>query len=160
MMLIHQAIPCIMHLENRSGEKILTMLLSIGAEIYQRRRAGASLDGYVQEVQRIVQTVILGTEWRPKQWRAPMKEKGNEIGKVSLSNSTTRDFMSGVLPLVNYIFSHPEDIELRNKWIEAVTLYKSAIELLRKPTVFSDDKIEEFQVLVDDFYQNWVELVG
>jgi len=160
LMLIHQAIPCIMHLENRSGEKILTMLLSIGADLYQRRRGGASLDGYVKEVQRIVQSVILGTEWRPKQWRVPMKEKGDKIGKVSLSNSTTREFISNCYPLIDYIFGHPDDMELRNKWMEAVTYYNEAIELLRKPTNFSDDEIEEFQTLVDDFYKLWVELVG
>jgi hypothetical protein len=160
LMLIHQAIPCIMHLENRSGEKILTMLLSVGADHYQRHRGGASLDGYVKEVQRIVQTIILGTEWRPKQWRVPMKEKGDEIGKVSLSNSTTRQFMSNCYPLIDYIFSRPEDAELRTKWRDTITLYNSAIDLLRKPTIFSDDEIEEFQTLVDDFYKHWIELVG
>jgi hypothetical protein len=30
LMLIKQAIPCIMHLENRVGEKLITILLSIG----------------------------------------------------------------------------------------------------------------------------------
>ncbi len=44
--------------------------------------------------------------------------------------------------------------------MEAVTYYNEAIELLRKPTNFSDDEIEEFQTLVDDFYKLWVELVG
>jgi hypothetical protein len=132
------------------------MLLSVGADHYQQHRGGASLDGYVKEVQRIVQTIILGTEWRPKQWRVLMKEKEVEIGKVSLSNSTTRQFMSNCYPLIDYIFSHPEDAELRTKWSDTITLYNSAIELLCKPTIFSDDKIEDFQTLVDDFYKHWI----
>lgn len=37
LLLIHQAIPCIMQCEKRVGEKILTMILSIGAELYQKK---------------------------------------------------------------------------------------------------------------------------
>jgi len=35
LMLISQAIPCIMHLENRVGEKLITVLLARAAEKYQ-----------------------------------------------------------------------------------------------------------------------------
>jgi hypothetical protein len=66
LMLIKQAIPCIMHLENRVGEKILTVLLSIGLDLYQRRRVASSIQNYIKEVERIASRVILGTEWRPK----------------------------------------------------------------------------------------------
>jgi hypothetical protein len=37
LLLIMQAIPCIMHLKNRVGETIITVLLSLGAELFQRR---------------------------------------------------------------------------------------------------------------------------
>jgi hypothetical protein len=160
MMLIQQAIPCIMHLENRSGEKILTMLLSIGAETYQKRQVGAALKMYLEQVQQIVRTVILGTPWRPKQWKVPLTEDGDEIGKVSLSNSTTREFMSAVAPLIDFIFQHEDDIELKNEWHATINAYNQAIELLRKPTTFTDDEIEEFQILIDDFYKRWIKLVG
>lgn len=130
-MLIKQAIPCIMHLENCSGEKILTMLVVIGAERYQLRRLGAFLDDYVMHVELIVRTQILGMQWRPKQWRVPMKESGDEIGKISLSNSTTREFTTSVVPLVDFIFQHPEDIELKTAWHEMISCYNAAIELLR-----------------------------
>jgi hypothetical protein len=67
LILIKQAIPCIMHLENRVGEKLLSLLLSQGAIRYQKDRNCSSLDGYVQAVQNIVCTQILGTRRRPKQ---------------------------------------------------------------------------------------------
>ena len=38
LMLIIQAIPCIMHLENRIGKKLITVLLAIGAEISRTTR--------------------------------------------------------------------------------------------------------------------------
>jgi hypothetical protein len=160
MMLIQQATHCIMHLEKCSGEKILTMLLAIGAEMFQKWRVGASLKMYLEHVEPIVRTAILGTPWHPKQWKVPMKEDGDEIGKVSLSNSTTCAFMSGVAPLIDFIFQHEEDIELKNEWHGLINAYNPANELQRKPTTFTDDEIEEFQMLIDDFYRRWIKLVG
>ncbi len=34
LILIEQALPCIMHMENRVGEKLITVILSMGAERY------------------------------------------------------------------------------------------------------------------------------
>ncbi len=87
LLLIKQAIPCIMHLENRVGGKILTTLLSIGANLYQQRRAASNIDDFIAQVESIASTVILGMEWRPKQWRVPTKENSQEIASVSLTNS-------------------------------------------------------------------------
>jgi len=87
LLLIKQAIPCIMHSENRVGEKILAMLLSIGANLYQQRRAASNINDFIAQVESIASTVILGTEWRPKQWRVPTKENSQEIASVSLTNS-------------------------------------------------------------------------
>ncbi|MFN9983176.1 MAG: hypothetical protein ACK53Y_24830, partial [bacterium] len=58
LMLIKQAIVCIMHLEDRVGEKLITILLSIGANKFQRENATESLARYVEEMENIVQTRI------------------------------------------------------------------------------------------------------
>jgi len=160
LMLIMQAIPCIMHLENRVGEKILTMLLAIGAEVFQKHRPGSSLKLYIEQVENIVCKHILGTEWRPKQWRVPMKEGAEEIGKVSLSNSTTGEFITGLGPLIDFIFQHPDDSDARNKWHEVLRYYTDAMDLLRQPTEFTDEEIDEFRELIDNFYKKWIALVG
>jgi len=160
LMLIEQAIPCIMHLENRVGEKILTMLLSTGAKLYQERRSAGNIAEYIAQVERIVSTRILGTQWRPKQWRVPIKENCQEIASVSLSNTKTRQLMTCLEPLIDYIFQHPDDATARQDWLELLDYYNPAIELLRKPTEFSDEEIEEFQTLVDSFYEKWIKLVG
>jgi hypothetical protein len=99
LMLISQAILCIMHLKNRFGEKIITVLLARAAE----KRIGRTLSvAFLQSIQNVVKTRILGTETRPKQWKVPLNEKGDSIAKVSLSNKktclfidwTARDFYS------------------------------------------------------------------
>lgn len=160
LMLIKQAIICIMHLENRTGEKILTMLLSIGVELYLKRRVGANLNSYIAEIERIASRVILGTQWRPKQWKVPMKENGEELASISLSNTKTRSFMTEIQPLLDFIFQHPDDIHLRDEWHQLMLCYNEAMELLRKPTDFTDEEIEEFQSLIDSFYEKWIALVG
>jgi hypothetical protein len=79
LILIKQAIPCAMHLENRGGEKIITMVLSIGANIWQRENQTVSLERYIERIQNIVRTRILGTRIRPKQWRLPLNDKKTEV---------------------------------------------------------------------------------
>jgi len=49
---------------------------------------------------------------------------------------------------------------LREDWLEMLEHYNPAIKLLRKPTDFSDEEIEEFQSLIDSFYEKWIALVG
>jgi hypothetical protein len=144
LLLIKQAIPCIMHSENRVGEKILAMLLSIGANLYQQRRAASNINDFIAQVESIASTVILGTEWRPKQWRVPTKENSQEIASVSLSNSKTCTSMTLLEPLINYIFQHPDDTRLREDWLEMLEHYNPAIELLQKPMEFSDEEMKEF----------------
>ncbi len=160
LILIMQAIPCIMHFENRVGEKILTMLLAIRAELFQQRRVGASLKMYVAEVGQIASRAILGSQWRPAQWKVLMKENGEELAKVSLRNTKTRTFMNALDTLINFIFQHPEVLGLHNDWLQLMEYYNPCIEMLQKPAKFTDDEIEEFQSLTDSFYEKWIELVG
>lgn len=57
-------------------------------------------------------------------------------------------------------YEHPEDLGLHNDWLQLMEYYNPCIEMLRKPTEFTDDEIEEFQSLTDSFYEKWIELVG
>ncbi len=81
LILIKQAIPCIMHLENRVGEKLITILLHLGATKFQNERHVVSLNDYMQRIQNIVQRQILGSFLRPKQWRFPTRNEGKEVRK-------------------------------------------------------------------------------
>ncbi len=54
LILIKQIVPCIMHTKNRVGQKIITVVISIGAI--------SGLDWYVEHIQNIVQKQILGSE--------------------------------------------------------------------------------------------------
>jgi len=158
LMLISQAIPCIMHLENRVGEKIITVLLARAAEKFQRGRTlGAT---FLQSIEDIVNTKILGTETRPKQWKVPLNEKGDSIAKVSLSNNKTRIFLDNILHLVDFVFSSPEDSEMKIIWQTMIQDYCDAMAILRKRSEYSDSDIKEFQIKIDKFFAACVETSG
>lgn len=79
LILIKQAIPCIMHKENRGGEKIITVVIHLGAAKFLKERSITSLSEYADGITRIVQRQILGTFIRPKHWRFPLKNDGKEV---------------------------------------------------------------------------------
>jgi hypothetical protein len=113
MMLISQAIPCIMHLENRVGEKLVTVLLAIAANKYQRHTNTRSLPQFANRVQNVVNTKILGSLTRLSQWKLHMRVKGDQVSKVSFSNKKTRLAIDNVAHLISFTFSAPEDDEKR-----------------------------------------------
>jgi hypothetical protein len=100
LVLISQTIPCIMHLENRAGEKLITVLLALGADLYQKRHTRGLLN-LASSVQRIVNTRILGTLIHPKQWKMLLGKKNDSVLKVSLSNKKTRQFMENIGVLID-----------------------------------------------------------
>jgi hypothetical protein len=55
-MLICQAIPCIMHLKNRVGEKIISMLLARATEKFHQTGNVRTLTRFASNVQSIVDT--------------------------------------------------------------------------------------------------------
>jgi len=79
LILISQADPCIMHLENRVGEKLIALLLYLGALRYQQARRSSNLKGYAERIESIVQKQILGTPIRPNTWRFPLSDDGKEV---------------------------------------------------------------------------------
>jgi hypothetical protein len=134
-----------MHLENRVGEKLITVLLAMAAEQFQRQRGVKTLGQFAVNIQHTVNTRILGTAARPKQWKVPLNEAGDAINKVSFSNKKTRLFIDNIFHLVDYIFSSPEDAELRDIWRKMLQDYRDALLILQQLQEYTDNDIETFQ---------------
>jgi hypothetical protein len=97
MMLISQAIPCIMHLENRVGEKLVTVLLAMAANKYQQCTNTRSLTQFANTVQNVVNTKILCSLTRLLQRKLPMSVKSDQVSKVSFSSKNKLDWQSTML---------------------------------------------------------------
>jgi hypothetical protein len=158
-MLISQIIPCIVHLENRVGEKLITVLLARASEAYQKRNT-RGLQCFAACIQEIVNTRILGTVYCPKQWKMHRGEKNDTVLKVSLSNKKTRQFIENIGVLIDYVFDHLEEAEQRRIWHYLIDQYCQAMDILLLRREYTDDEIEEFQSLIDDFFVAYVEESG
>jgi hypothetical protein len=131
MVLIIQAIPCIMHLENRVGEKLITVLLAMAAEQFHQERGVRSLNKFARYINHIVNTRILGTVVRPKQWKVPISDSGDSVVKVSLSNNKMRTFIDNLDYLVDHVFSNPIHEEQKQIWKQLLNNYWEAMIILQ-----------------------------
>jgi hypothetical protein len=78
----------------------------------------------------IVIQKLIGTDENPGQWKCPYSETSREIGIVKLNNVKTRKKCIRLLDLLIKVCS--SDHDKAALWIQAVTLYSSAIEVARK----------------------------
>ena len=85
---VEALIPCILHLENRVSEKILTMILRCGLDKY----TGIKME-YVRELERLIQSEVLGTTTSPSNWKLRWTKTTNEpitIDNIQVRNQVGR----------------------------------------------------------------------
>ena len=152
MILIEQAIPCVLHMENRVGENILQLLLIDGAN--KRDSDKEALTKMIDDVNEIVNTQILGTRRRRSNWKVNLTKEGT-VADQPMTNNHTRKIVDKFELLLPICVSNSER---RQKWVESVELWREIVETVRQKEDFSDDQIDLFQHLCDMFFQKWIDL--
>ena len=78
LFLIYNAIPCILHMENRVGIKILTMLLVEGLSNVKEKtifeniqHEGPRIHTFLNRIAIVTNREILGNDENPSQWKVP-----------------------------------------------------------------------------------------
>jgi hypothetical protein len=158
MIAIRQAVPCILHCENRCGEKILKMLLIEGMN--ERDGNTRSQKEMMSTFEERVNTRVLGSMWRKTNWKIPQckSEKGSGgflISEVTMPNTHVRKFLRSFNALASIVII---DNQRRAQWIDCIALYKEVIDMARSKDDFTDAQIDEFQDLADVFFQKWLKL--
>jgi hypothetical protein len=108
----------------------------------------------------IVNTRVLGTVTRLKQWKLLLGQNNDSVLKVSLSNTKTRMFVSHLHILIDYLFQHPEDAEKKQVWYGLIDDYCDAMDILLMQREYTDDDIKQFQQKIDSFFAAYVERSG
>ena len=152
MIIIEQAIPCILHMENRVGEKILKMLLIEGAN--ERDSDNVAFKEMIKKVNRDVNTKILGTQRRKSNWSVTLASDGT-VGDQAMTNNNTRKIINGFEKLLPLCVSDPVR---RDQWLECIELWRELVEIVRQKEDFTDAQIDSFQHLCDIFFAKWVAL--
>jgi hypothetical protein len=103
-----QAIPCILHLENRVSEKILYVMLQQAVTRYgngSRRRRHALANA----IEHVIQTQVLGTPTQPSQWTFPWDEEERNVHPRNVNNTIARKCIMRIDVILATAFSEPFD---------------------------------------------------
>jgi len=161
---LHDAVPCILHLENRVGLKFFTMLLraglsnaTSGATFAVQTAQGQRFDSFFQTVNDIMNTVVIGSVFYPGQWDCPKDKSKNEVGIICLDNNRTRKVINSFDLFIDLCIVEDDK---KQQWKTCIDHYRKAMKLLRQKTNLSSGEIERFQSHVDAFFVIWVNLTG
>jgi hypothetical protein len=164
MFLLIQAIPCVLHLENRVDIKILTMLFieglsnaKKGALHHDVTAEGPRIEMFFDRVAAVVNKQVLGTADNSSEWRCAADEKKKEIGAIQMDNVRTRRIV-GQLDLLVEECVVTEDYKAT--WLACIPKFRDGMMKLRSRDDFDNNAIFSFQKDMDEFFQLWVELWG
>jgi hypothetical protein len=122
-----------------------------------RKIPAQSLKDFTSKIQEHINTKILGTPRRPSQWKLPITDK-KELGPVSMTNTKVRKIIDNFDPLVDAILPDDTPEHTKDLWYKSLDSYRELMVMVRQREDFSDEDIEEFSDLCNDFYENWTEL--
>jgi hypothetical protein len=150
-------IPCILHLENRVGEKNINMILRSQFDLYK----GPKVE-FIQQLTKTFQEKVLGTEESPAQWKLKYtqeKDSQIKIDKIQVRNQVARCMIKSVDAIIESAIPETEH-QLGAKLISAVHKYHQGMKLLQQHRILTANEMELFQDYIDDFFEHWVEIYG
>jgi polyhydroxyalkanoate synthesis regulator protein len=155
--IIEILIPCILHCENRVGEKIITIILRRQLDKF----SGQKMD-FIDAMDETFQTKVLGSVTSPSHWR--LKHSKDSDGQLKLEslqvrNQTVRKMLDSIDIIVEDAAGESDD-EFKTKMIFAVASFKEAMKILTTHRSLTEEEMERFQDKIDDFYEAWIDLFG
>jgi hypothetical protein len=159
-------VPCILHLENRVGLKLLRVVLEDGLatvvakKILKEKKGveGGRIQAYLTAINRVVNHEMLGSEDSPAQWKCPYDEEKQEISFICMDNTRIRKVVEGFYRLIGGCF--PKRTKEESQWKKVIKFYKKAINRLRSRDDLTRAQVYLFQKDADIFFQEWVALHG
>jgi hypothetical protein len=122
MIKLEKAIPCLLHLENRSSEALLTHLLHRGLSIREGNRD--ECNQLMCAIEKLLNESVFGTEEAPSGWQFPVNPN-NTMGEIKFANWRARRVISCSEQLINLCIPVAD----RDKWTEAFELYQMTIKV-------------------------------
>lgn len=165
---LHETVPCILHMENRVGLKLLTMLLLEGLDNALKRKTytelpaeGQRMKRFFSDIEDVCNKQIWGTEENPTQWQCPRDEAKKELGTICLDNNKTRRLINAIDHLYGFCLEHSDEQDSRYfLWKRCIPFYRQAMIIVRSKEDLSQEQTIKFQQCIDLFFQDWVYLHG
>jgi hypothetical protein len=158
--MILDAIPCILHMENRMGLKILTLLFTEGLAnsqdgMYPNIQGEKKCrEHFLSTLEQYANTRTMGQVDNRSQWSCPTEEGTKKIGTLCLDNNRTRKMVQNISGLIDICI--PPGSERSEKWKSCMAKYIPSWEQTRRKEPFSKSEVLQWQKDVDLCYQEWV----
>ena len=170
LVLLLDAVPCLLHMENRMGLKILSMCLKTGLAHAKNDQIpwlkspsdnkpltiDQRCNQFIQGINYRMQTNVLGSRGFPCYWEVPY-DKTKQISPLTMDNVRMRKVMARFKEMIALCVQVPSD---KAKWTEAVQHYRVSAEIVNRKHSLSEKECHEYQKHADEFFQLWVELHG
>jgi hypothetical protein len=162
--LLITCVPCILHLENRVGLKIIKLLLRNGLTRAQNGHLfedvaseNERIDRFFDQLHQLVNHRILGDDEGPSMFKCPYDPAKKIITEITMDNTKTRKMLSKIELLIDLCCAGDATI---NRWKRACQYYNESMVLLRSRNDFTDQDIGNYQRTADHFVQVWIGLHG
>jgi hypothetical protein len=160
--LLMQTLPCVLHMENRNGIKLLSMAFIEGLSnakkkyLYTDIKAeGTRVSRFITDIESLINRVILGTDDDPCQWMCPYDAQKKELGPITMDNVRTRRVVDSLDIVIDLCVI---DEGRKTLWSTALNNYRIAMVLLRRQDDFTNPLIASYQHHADKFFQSWIHL--
>ena len=124
MIKLEKAIPCLLHLENRSSEAIINRLIHKGWEL--REDSPQAIQQFISAIETIINEQFFGSPECPSSWKFPIEDDGT-MGDFKFANWRARRIVFYYDSLVEICLPGEERAEERNSWSTVASLYRDAI---------------------------------
>jgi len=124
MVRLDKAIPCLLHLENRSSEAIISRLVHRGWEL--REDSPAGIQQYITDVEKIINQQFFGSAECPSTWKFPVEDDGT-MGDFKFANWRCRRIVLHYNDLVDICLPGDELAEERMSWRSVASSYRDCI---------------------------------
>jgi hypothetical protein len=124
MIKLEKAIPCLLHLENRCSEAIISRLVHRGWEL--REESSEAIKQYILSVERIMNEQFFGSPECKSSWKFPIEDDGT-MGDFKFANWRARRIVNNYNDLVEICLPGENLSEERIAWSSVAFLYSECI---------------------------------
>ena len=172
IVLMMDAIPCLLHMENRMGIKFLSMVLKTGLNNAVNPKDGIKLPwmppdtttiddrvaAFTDKIQSLMNLEILGSQVLPTQWKLPYETPSNKVGEITMDNVRIRKLLPKFEILIDCCLV---DEQKKALFKSSIQYFREAMKKVNVRNDLLDAEIFAFQRGdVDYFYRDWVALYG
>ena len=123
MIKLEKAIPCLLHLENRISDTMITFLLRRGIQLREENRE--ETERLIKAIQLVFNEQLFGRPGSPSNWKFPLNDDGT-MGEIKLSNWRARRVVEHINELIAVCLPTEDD---RNRWDSDFQSYRQVIKV-------------------------------